>query len=157
MSHDGTLPQHTQRELAESREHLETRVAERTAEPTVIDRQIGLKYTAGRHDLYDRVLLRFRELHSTDGAALALALESQDRKTAHRLLHSLKGVAAMIGALGLRDEAARLEGRYLAGATNDELARDLAGIESQLAAVSAAIDVLRAELQQEPQDPEPRH
>ena len=118
----------------------------------VIDRQIGLKYAAGRPELYDRVLERFRELHSNDGIVLARALASQDRGTAHRLLHSLKGVAAMIGALGLRDEAARLEGRCLAGATDEDLSSDLARVEAQLAAVTAAIDVLRVELQQEQQE-----
>lgn len=125
--------------------------------PPVIDRQIGLKYAAGRTELYDRVLVRFRELHSGDGVALARALAAQDRKTAQRLLHSLKGVAAMIGALGLRDEAARLEGRCLAGATDDELAHDLAGIEAQLGDVATAIDELRAELQREPQERDSPH
>jgi two-component system, sensor histidine kinase and response regulator len=125
--------------------------------PPVIDRQIGLKYAAGRTELYDRVLVRFRELHSGDGVALARALAAQDHKTVQRLLHSLKGVAAMIGALGLRDEAARLEGRCLTGATNDDLAHDLAGIEAQLGDVATAIDELRAELQPGPQERDARH
>ena len=123
----------------------------------VIDRQIGLKYAAGRPELYDRVLERFRELHSNDATALARALASQDRGTVQRMLHSLKGVAAMIGALGLRDEAARLEARCLAGATSDDLAHDLEHVDSHLAAVTAAIDALRAELQQERQERGPEH
>lgn len=127
------------------------------ATPPVIDRQIGLKYAAGRPELYDRVLVRFCELHSRDGEALARALASLDRSTVHRLLHSLKGVAAMIGALGLRDEAARLEASCLAGVPLPELQADLPGIEALLAEVSAAIEVLRAELRQERQDPDAPH
>jgi HPt (histidine-containing phosphotransfer) domain-containing protein len=128
-----------------------------TTPSPVIDRQIGLKYAAGRPELYDRVLERFRELHSNDAVALAQALASQDRGTAQRLLHSLKGVAAMIGALGLRDEAARLEALCLAGTASDDLASDLARVKSHLAAVTAAIDALRAELRQEQQQERQEH
>lgn len=120
-------------------------------QPRAIDRQIGLKYAAGRPELYDRVLVRFRELHSRDHITLARALAAEDRATTQRLLHSLKGVAAMIGALGLRDEATRLEGRCLAGAASDEMAQELDGLATLLADVAAEIDLLRAELQYERQ------
>jgi CheY-like chemotaxis protein/HPt (histidine-containing phosphotransfer) domain-containing protein len=113
-----------------------------------LDRQIGLKYSAGRAELYERVLGRFRDLHSNDHDVLRQALEVQDVETAQRLLHSLKGVAAMIGAIALRDEATRLESRYTTGATNDDIAAELAGLESCLSAVTGDIDLLRVELAQ---------
>lgn len=114
-----------------------------------IDRAVGLKYAAGRPELYDRVLVRFRDLHRCDDVTLARALAAEDRATAQRLLHSLKGVAAMIGALELRDEASRLESRYLAGATHADVAHDLDALATYLKDVAAEIDVLRAELQRE--------
>ena len=125
-------------------------VADRSAAVRQVDREIGLRYCAGRHDLYERVLGRFCELHGDDAGALRAALTVQDGVTARRLLHSLKGVAAMIGAGALRDEAARLEDRYASGATNDDMAADLAGLQASLAAVTGDIALLRVELQLAP-------
>ena len=35
-----------------------------------IDRAVGLKYSAGSAELYERVLGRFRELHDSDHSAI---------------------------------------------------------------------------------------
>ena len=70
-----------------------------------IDRAVGLKYAAGSVELYERVLGRFRELHDSDHIAIRQALAAGDSATTRRLLHSLKGLAAMVGALPLLKDA----------------------------------------------------
>ena len=115
-----------------------------------VDRTVGLKYAAGSVELYERVLGRFRELHASDHLAMRQALAAGDGATARRLLHSLKGLAAMVGALPLRDEALRLENLCKAGATDEAIAAELAGLERRLAEAFAAIDCLREELREAP-------
>jgi len=115
-----------------------------------IDRAVGLKYAAGSVELYERVLGRFRELHDSDHLAIRQALAAGDSATTRRLLHSLKGLAAMVGALPLRDETLRLENLCKAGATDEAIAADLEGLERRLAEAFAAIDQLRQELRETP-------
>jgi len=115
-----------------------------------IDRAVGLKYAAGSVELYERVLGRFRELHDSDHIAIRQALAAGDSATTRRLLHSLKGLAAMVGALPLRDETLRLENLCKAGATDEAIAADLEGLERRLAEAFAAIDQLRLELRETP-------
>jgi len=115
-----------------------------------IDRAVGLKYAAGSVELYERVLGRFRELHDSDHIAIRQALAAGDSATTRRLLHSLKGLAAMVGALPLRDETLRLENLCKAGATDEAIAADLEGLERRLAEAFAAIDQLRQELRATP-------
>jgi HPt (histidine-containing phosphotransfer) domain-containing protein len=115
-----------------------------------IDRAVGLKYAAGNVELYERVLGRFRELHDSDHIAIRQALAAGDSATTRRLLHSLKGLAAMVGALPLRDETLRLENLCKAGATDEAIAADLEGLERRLAEAFAAIDQLRQELRETP-------
>jgi two-component system sensor histidine kinase/response regulator len=107
-----------------------------------IDREVGLKYAGGQAALYERVLGRFRDLHASDHVAVRAALAAGDRAAARRLLHSLKGLAAMVGALPLRDEALRLENLCKADAADEAVAADLGGLEHRLAEACTAIDGL---------------
>ncbi|MCM8737525.1 PAS domain S-box protein [Azospirillum sp. A1-3] len=68
---------------------------------------LGLKAANGRLDLYLRLLSRFVQDHQTDDAAASLVVG--DFIGARRAAHTLKGIAATLGALHLRDEAASLE------------------------------------------------
>jgi two-component system, sensor histidine kinase and response regulator len=121
-----------------------------------VDRAVGLKYAAGSVELYERVLGRFRDLHASDHLAMRQALAAGDGATTRRLLHSLKGLAAMVGAQPLRDEALRLENLCKAGATDAAIAADLDGLERRLAEAFAAIDQLRQELRAAPGSHESR-
>ena len=111
-----------------------------------IDREVGLKYAGGQVELYERMLGRFRDLHASDHVAVREALAAGDRTSVRRLLHSLKGLAAMVGALPLRDEALRLENLCKADATDEVLAADLDGLAHRLAAACTAIDGLLVRL-----------
>ena len=67
----------------------------------------GLHACNGRIDLYQRLLRRF--LDATDTISLQQALASLDLETAQRAAHSIKGVAATLGAEPVRVQAAALE------------------------------------------------
>ena len=72
-----------------------------------LDVAAGLRAANGRMDLYSRLLSRF--IRSSEAAVAAEALAAGDHVTARRAAHTLKGVAATLGASGLREGAAALE------------------------------------------------
>ncbi|MFL6707338.1 MAG: Hpt domain-containing protein [Massilia sp.] len=63
----------------------------------------------GNGALYLRMLRRFREDHPPGTMAIRAALDSADLGLAHRLAHTLKGTAGMIGAQLLHENASVLE------------------------------------------------
>ncbi len=100
----------------------------------------GLKSSGGRIKLYLRLLDKF--LASELPAALIHALEQGDREAARRNAHTLKGVAATIGATDLRDAAMRLE-----QSLNDSDATTPV-MQRQAAAIAADFDALVQRLRQ---------
>ncbi|WPL16819.1 Signal transduction histidine-protein kinase BarA [Thiorhodovibrio winogradskyi] len=76
-----------------------------------IDTQVGLATAQGNEALYRRLLGRFRDSQRdfADQFAAALAARDQDPHAATRCAHTLKGVAATIGAEAVRDAATALE------------------------------------------------
>jgi len=75
----------------------------------LIDEQLGLQRSGGMLSLYKKVLHSF--IRNQDGAILNLTkhLRDGEREDAIRIAHSLKGVAATIGAQTLSRESAELE------------------------------------------------
>jgi len=74
-----------------------------------IDVAQGLVHCAGKRDLYTALLLHFSaSLQATPGA-LRAALASQDYTSARRCAHSLKGVAANLGAVDCSQQWAEIE------------------------------------------------
>jgi len=63
----------------------------------------------GKRDKYIGILKSFVELHKDDGVKIRELAASGKRDELRRFLHSLKGSAANIGALRLKDLLARLE------------------------------------------------
>ncbi|WP_201220301.1 PAS domain S-box protein [Halochromatium roseum] len=72
-----------------------------------LETNAGLHACNGRLDLYQRLLRRF--LDATDTASLLQALANLDLETAQRTAHSIKGVAATLGAESVRAQAFALE------------------------------------------------
>ncbi len=102
----------------------------------------GLRHMDGDQHLLLNVLSRFREQQSTAIARLQDALHAGEQEVAHRLLHTLKGLAETIGAHALADEARTLEAALAAGHSP---ARDaLTPLEGALHEVLGAIDLLIA-------------
>jgi two-component system, sensor histidine kinase and response regulator len=74
-----------------------------------LDTAIGLKYTLGRPALYWDVLRKFCAGQQDAVTRLETALTSSDRATAERTAHTLKSVAATIGATEIQELAGGIE------------------------------------------------
>ncbi|MBF0340995.1 MAG: response regulator [Magnetococcales bacterium] len=100
-----------------------------------VDTRAGLRRMRGNLDGYVGLVSRF--LANQRGVALSIrhALAGADLATAERLAHTLKGVAATIGANELADKASRVESAIRAGG-------ERAGIEPLLEEISQALEGL---------------
>jgi signal transduction histidine kinase/DNA-binding response OmpR family regulator/HPt (histidine-containing phosphotransfer) domain-containing protein len=74
-----------------------------------LDVRLGLSRTAGKTELYRRLLEKFVALEGDAIGQVRRALDADDVATAERAAHTLKGTAASIGATALQAEAAALE------------------------------------------------
>ncbi len=75
----------------------------------LLDMQAGLRAFGGLRPNYERMLRRFPALHRSDAQQFRQALEAGDDAGARRVVHTLKGVAATLGAHALRAAAADCE------------------------------------------------
>lgn len=74
-----------------------------------VNRATGLAHAANNPDLYERQLRRFVEEQKDFSSRLAAELIPGREKDAHRMIHTLKGISALIGADALSGTCARLE------------------------------------------------
>ncbi|NEX23728.1 response regulator, partial [Thiorhodococcus mannitoliphagus] len=74
-----------------------------------IDTDAGLAVSQGRYALYRRLLLKFRASEVDFAERFRKAQTDPDPQAAERCAHTLKGMAANIGAQGIRAKAQRLE------------------------------------------------
>ena len=74
-----------------------------------MDTVAGLQRMGGNRAGFLGLLIRFREDHAETATELQNALAQGDRRTAHRLAHTIKGVAGTIGAEALQRASAVLE------------------------------------------------
>ncbi len=74
-----------------------------------LDAAQGLRQLQGREALYLRLLRKFVADQADMPARLAAATDAGDWALAERLAHTVKGVAAQVGAMPLRDAAELLE------------------------------------------------
>jgi signal transduction histidine kinase/CheY-like chemotaxis protein/HPt (histidine-containing phosphotransfer) domain-containing protein len=91
------------------------------AELPGIDRQSGLELHLNRPDFYLKSLHAFRQDFAGTGEQVATALAAGDRDEARRLAHSLRSVAASLGAQALADAARELEQALHDGKAESEL------------------------------------
>ena len=89
-----------------------------------IDIPTGLKRVAGNRKLYRSLLLKFSKSQSDVVKKIRGALAADDRETAHRLAHTVKGVAGNVGASDLFEAAVAVDSAF-----KDE---DRAAVESGL-------------------------
>jgi len=80
-----------------------------------IDLKAGLKRVGGNPTLFRKLLVEFREDHGEDIAEIRQALASGETDLAQRLAHTIKGVAATIGAADLNNRAKDLEAAIKGG------------------------------------------
>jgi HPt (histidine-containing phosphotransfer) domain-containing protein len=74
-----------------------------------IDVNDGIERVMGNRDLYARMLRRFRSDYRDGVLPIRTALARADMPLAHRLVHTIKGAAGMIGAHRLHERACQLE------------------------------------------------
>ncbi|WP_162241778.1 response regulator [Pseudorhodoferax sp. Leaf267] len=108
-----------------------------------LDMRVGLRRALGKPALYRTLLEKFVAGQSGTPAAIDLALASGQHTTAERLAHTLKGVAANIGATELRQTAGQLEHALRERLPEQVVATHRAECDAQLAALLSA---LRAQL-----------
>ncbi|MBL9176096.1 MAG: response regulator [Verrucomicrobiales bacterium] len=115
----------------------------RTREPEAPDAHVlnvddGLRRVAGNRDLYRRLLLKFSEGQAASGDLIRSALKSGNIQDAQRAAHTVKGVAANLGATRVAAAAAEVERTSAAGNVPGAEAA-LPALESALADVQCAI------------------
>jgi two-component system sensor histidine kinase/response regulator len=97
----------------------------------------GVARLMGDAVLFARVLARFRQEYRHAGERIGDALAAGDLALAQRLAHTLKGAAAMIEAVPLRDAAQAME---------QALRHGDGGLEAHLARLEGALDRVMREL-----------
>jgi CheY-like chemotaxis protein len=109
-----------------------------------LDVAAGLRAANGRLDLYRRLLSRF--VHSDDADVAADALAVGDQGAARLAAHTLKGVAATLGAPRLRKGAEALEAAIAAAPSGDEGAQVLQGLVPEARTLAERVRGLQATL-----------
>jgi two-component system sensor histidine kinase/response regulator len=115
-----------------------------------IDSAPALRRMLGSTELYFATLRKFCKLQENLGEALRVTLDADDWATAQRQAHTLKGVAASIGATFLSDEAAGLETALGERRPRAELDERIGVIDAQLGEL---IPALRARVPPPPATP----
>jgi HPt (histidine-containing phosphotransfer) domain-containing protein len=107
-----------------------------------IDVNDGIERVMGNRDLYARMLRRFRNDYQDGALPIRTALASDDMVLAHRLVHTLKGAAGMIGAQRLHARASELEQslRLETGDFRTQLASLVTEIEKVLQLLNVLLD-----------------
>jgi len=112
-----------------------------------LDTARGLASVAGNQTIYLKLLGRFVANHGDDAAKLRQTLVAGDPAEARLLAHTLKGVAATLGAEAVRQRAAEIELALREGAAPAvidsgimNLERDLLGLIEALANVGLALN-----------------
>jgi len=104
-----------------------------------IDIDSGLKRVAGNEKIFRKILHKFRESQAESAEYIGRALDDGDIETAHRIAHTIKGVAGNIGADDLQAAAKRVDAAFKAK-SNDEVRAHLPAMEAEILRVARAID-----------------
>ena len=107
-----------------------------------IDRQAGLELHMNRPEFYLKSLHAFRQDFAGSDDRINAALTAGERIEARRLAHSVKSVAASLGAGALSDCARRCEQTLAADGTTNGLAAALADFGRELAMVIDGLGAL---------------
>lgn len=122
---------------------VETSLAERLMAVAQLDAAAGLKVVCGKLPTYQRILAMFADNHAGDAIRLQALVAEGDVVQAKRLAHTLKGVAANIGAEGVRAQALALEMALEQGVDANQV-RQL--LDALLQELPALVSGLRAAL-----------
>ena len=105
---------------------------------TTLDVSMGLHNLNGNEQLYNKLLRRFADSNAQTVQEIRTAVDAGDQETSVRLAHTLKGVAASLGAPALSAEALAVEQLLKNGGTLE--ANGLDALEAELGRAIAAIN-----------------
>ncbi len=117
-----------------------------------MDSKTALARLDGNQTLYQRLLRLFLQNQEAMQNDLEIALQRFDYETAHRLAHSLKGIAASLGANRLSETARTLE-KTLHERTLETVPETLAQLKQNLAQAKTAIQATLQSLENPAQSP----
>lgn len=126
------LPGHPTNELIELRADAVTR--------DTIDVNDGIERVMGNRVLYARMLRRFHNDYRDGALPIRTAIARHDDALAHRIVHTVKGAAGMIGAHRLLERATELEQSMRTGAAGQR--ETLASLTTEFDKVLHLLDVL---------------
>ena len=135
-----TLLQSVQNALEHQRVGVSAAAA--AVSPKAFDRASALSRLGGSQDLLDRLLLRFESNHANAAQQIVAAINAGDIERAQREAHSLKGVAANLGAALLASTAGAVE-----SALRDAGAVSPATLEQLRTQQQEALQAMRASAQ----------
>lgn len=105
-----------------------------------IDTATALRCTGGKRKRYESLLLRFAESQAAVVSDIRNALAAKDSPTARRLVHSLKGAGANLGAVSLAEAAAKAESAIVSNSPVEPAPQFLATtLDSIIAAVRSTL------------------
>jgi len=105
-----------------------------------LDRELGLKLAAGRQGLYANLLRIFTRTQHDVCSRVQAAFDEERWVEAERIVHTLKGAAAQIGAGPLRDTSAQLEYAIRHRGEGDRLDAPMQRMQHELDRVLAALE-----------------
>ncbi|MEO5340102.1 MAG: PAS domain S-box protein [Magnetococcus sp. MYC-9] len=113
-----------------------------TAIPTIpgLDTQTGVQYMGGNLQNYLGLLAKFRANQGDAVTAIRHALATQDQPVAERLAHTLKGIAATIGACTLQRKSEALESAIRQRKEPAQIQMQLQETSDALAALCTALE-----------------
>jgi len=116
------LPEELEPELKQEQDpELASVVSEIVSSVDALNLTIALEQMGGSQEMLTRMLLRFKEDQASSVLQIMDAYDDGDAELAHRLAHTLKGVAASIAAESLRLNAAELEDAIERGALSTHI------------------------------------
>ena len=120
-----------------------TALPEALAEIAGLDIETGLRVVSGKWESYTHLLDLFVQNHANDGVILRTALIAGNSWEAQRVAHTLKSVAATLGAKALSRCARELEREIKAGVAWPALESTLDAIEAILTPLLTAVRRVR--------------
>lgn len=133
------VPEHQLKQVKEddASEHIDpaerkTPTEVQVAEEHTINLTKALEQMGGNREMLNRMLIKFKQEHSEAVQDIIDAYDAADMALAHRLAHSLKGMAASIAAEQLRAQAAELEDAIERGALSTHVEKIFYSTENAL-------------------------
>jgi len=102
----------------------------------------GLRRTGGNRKRYESLLSLFADSQANSAREIRAALASNDSATAQRLVHSLKGASANLGASALAESAAKAEAAIQSNQSASDVLEVLSkSLDATTAAIRSALAV----------------